>query len=98
MSGARFLPRWPELPDYGDTPCRGMHPDFDWPDIPSYRAREVADAMHPTALLCRACPVTGLHGRCATDALRANREFSGIAGGHVFYDGRPMHLEQGVAS
>ncbi len=39
---------------------------------------------------CGNCPHKAPAGRCADDALTANPEFSGVAGGLIFHEGRVL--------
>lgn len=97
------------IPRLEGARCKGEHPFFDWPDA----HRNEAAALHAheahyyftTALrTCASCPLAGLRGRCIEVMLGNDPNYSGVAGGEVFYMGarieapRLVPLEDEVAS
>jgi hypothetical protein len=86
------------IPDMGEARCKGMHPFFDWPDYEQatedrpetgtrLQARHAHHYFDLALSFCAACPLAR-DGSCIKAALDGDREFSGVAGGEVFHNGR----------
>jgi len=84
-----------QSPDLSDARCKGEHPIFDWPSEEPRGGRTLTNteaAYHfiPALALCAQCPLAGEHGACIASMRPAITRFSGVAGGFIFYKGKPL--------